>query len=221
MLANEAIAQSPDNQAIDSLSALLKTTRSEKASIDILNTIAVRYYNLDLKKSLSVGQDALDQARKINYDRGIQQAMGILMRVHRRMGNFSVAIEYSLSKIPIAERLLDTLDLVDSYSSLGNIYSSLERYDESRLYLKRAYVLGEKINVANLASIMNYIGRGYGKAGRYDSAEYWIDRALQHELAHPQRDYGGLGSSQFSSQYLACGRPRYRILRRTNRSFQR
>jgi len=181
--------QSTEHPAIDSLEAILKTTTNARKAVDILNSLGVEYYNSDLKKSLSYGQLALEKSKKIKYDRGTQQALTILMRVHRRLGNFSVAIEYTLTKIPIAEQLNDTLDLIDAYSSLGNIYSSLERYNESRRYLKRAYAIGEKVNVANLASIMNFIGRGYTKAGRYDSAAYWIEKALQHELEHPQPDY--------------------------------
>jgi len=181
--------QSTEHNAIDSLETVLKIAKDTKQAVDILNTLSVEYYNTDLKKSLGYGQQALEKSKKIEYDRGTQQALTILMRVHRRLGNFSVAIEYTLSKISIAEQLDDTLDLIDAYSSLGNIYSSLERYDESRKYLKRAYAIGEKVNVPNLASIMNFIGRGYTKAGRYDSAAYWIEKALQREQQHPQPDY--------------------------------
>lgn len=182
-------AQDGTSLVIDSLSNVLDIEKDKLKRIDLMNRIAVEYYNIDLKKSLSVGQEALASSQHQHYDRGIQQALNVLMRVHRRMGNFSVAIEYSLSKIPIAERLKDTLDLIDSYSSLGNIYSSLERYRESRFYLQKAYRLGKKINAPNLATIMNYIGRSYGKASVYDSAEYWIKEALLQEEKFPQPDY--------------------------------
>jgi signal transduction histidine kinase len=182
-------AQDGSSSLIDSLSNVLDVEKDKFKKIDLLNRIAVEYYNIDLKKSLQIGQEALAASQREKYDRGIQQASNVLMRVHRRMGNFSVAIEYSLSKIPIAERLRDTLDLIDSYSSLGNIYSSLERYRESRFYLQKAYRLGKEIHAPNLATIMNYIGRGYGKAGIYDSAEYWIKEALLQEEKFPQADY--------------------------------
>ena len=184
-----AKSQNADQHTLDSLQEQFRLAKSDRNAIDIQNALAIEYYNTDLKKSLTIGQEAFDKAKYIGYDKGMQQALSILMRVNRRLGNFSIAIEYNLAKLPIAERLRDTLDLIDSYSSLGNVYSSLERYEEAGRYLRRAYTMAKQANKGNLASIMNFIGRTYGKENKYDSAVYWIRKALAHELAFPQQEY--------------------------------
>ncbi|HEY3404861.1 MAG TPA: tetratricopeptide repeat-containing sensor histidine kinase [Ohtaekwangia sp.] len=189
MLFFSAKSQNADQPVFDSLQQELRKATSDQRKIDIQNAIALQYYNVDLKKSLNTAQEAFDKSKYIEYDKGMQQSLSVLMRVNRRLGNFSIAIEYNLAKLPIAERLHDTLDLIDSYSSLGNIYSSLERYEESGRYLRKAYTMGKEVGAANLGSIMNFIGRSYGKEKKYDSATFWIRKAMKHELASPQPGY--------------------------------
>lgn len=139
---------------------------------------------------MSLGEEALELATKLKYVRGIQRSHNILRRVHRRLGNFSVSIEYTLKNLPVSERLGDTLDLIDSYTSLGNIHSGLQNFKEAQMYLLRALVLGKKVNSAQLANILNYIGRSYGKMGKYDSGQYYIQAALLREIEVPQPGYG-------------------------------
>lgn len=158
--------------------------------VDIQNRLAVLYYNSDMKQSLTLGQSALESAKELKYDKGIQSAQNILRRVHRRLGNYSVAIEYTLQNLPISERLGDTLELLDSYTTLGNINSSIGNFSEALKHLKKALDIGKKINSPQLASILNFIGRSYGKLGSYDSGQYYIQQALLRELEVPQPGYG-------------------------------
>ena len=137
-----------------------------------------------------MGEEALELATKLKYDRGIQRSHSILRRVHRRLGNYSVSIEYTLKNLPISERLGDTLELLDSYTTLGNIYSGLLNFSEAQRYLLKALTLGRKINSPALANILNYIGRSYGKMGNYDSGQYYIQAALLREIEVPQPGYG-------------------------------
>ncbi|MBL7856678.1 MAG: tetratricopeptide repeat-containing sensor histidine kinase [Cyclobacteriaceae bacterium] len=178
------------SRSIDSLTAALQTGNLDPRNrTDVLNSLAVHYYNIDLKKSIAFGEEALELAQQQEYDKGIQQALNILMRVNRRLGNFTVAIELALNKLPVAERLQDTSDLIDTYSSLGNIYSSLNNYAEAKKYLNKALTLGQKVNASSLSSTMNFMGRAYGKMGQYDSAQYWITQALLREQQISQPGY--------------------------------
>jgi hypothetical protein len=82
---------------IDSLRKVLETAE-DSSRVDVLNTLAVLYYNIDMKESLSLGQEALEEAKLLTYYKGTQDAHNILSRVHRRMGNYSKAIEYTCSR---------------------------------------------------------------------------------------------------------------------------
>lgn len=175
--------------SIDSLLAQLKTEPRQKERIALLNEVALQYYNQDLKKSLEYGQQAYNLAENLGDEEGLERAITMMMRVHRRLANFSVAIELNLKKIRLSEKLKDTVELVDAYSSLGNMYSSLENYEEAKKNLIKAYHIGLPLDAEKLSSIMNFLGSTYGKMGKYDSAFFWINKAFDREQKKPQPDY--------------------------------
>lgn len=176
-------------RSIDRLQQQLLTAK-DTARVDIRNQLAELYYNKDIKQALSLGEEALEEANKLTYYKGIQHAHSILRRIHRRLGNYTVSIEYTLKNLPISERLGDTLEILDSYLTLGNIYSSMENFKEAQKYLFRALDIGNKVNSRQLASILNFLGRSYGKQGMFDSAQYYVRAALMRETESPQSGYG-------------------------------
>jgi signal transduction histidine kinase len=176
-------------QLISNLRKQLATAK-DSSRVDILYQLADLHYNLDIKQSLSLGEESLVLATDLKYERGIQRAHSILRRVHRRLGNYTVSIEYTLKNLPISEKLRDTLELLDSYTTLGNIYSGLQNFGDAQKYLLKALALGKKVNSPMLANILNYIGRSYGKMGNYDSGQYYIQAALLREIEVPQPGYG-------------------------------
>jgi len=183
------LAQQSDQLAVDSLERVLSGNKDSASQFSTLIQLANHYYNIDLKKSLQYGQDALTIAHLHQDDEELNLTYNILRRVHRRLGNFTMAIEYTVENLRYAEIKKDTFEILDSYSSLGNIYSSIENFPEAHRNLNMAYKLGKEINAVNLSSTMNFIGRSFAKMGRYDSARHWISEALKRELEFPQGEY--------------------------------
>lgn len=188
-LSYQSFGQDETVRSIDRLQQQLLNAK-DSARANILNKLAELYYNKDIKESLSLGEEALEIATRLRYERGIQRAHGVLRRIHRRLGNYTVSIEYTLKNLPISEKLGDTLELLDSYLTLGNIYSSMENFKEAQKYLFRALSIGKQINSSQLASILNFLGRSYGRRGMYDSGQYYIRAALMRETESPQPGYG-------------------------------
>ena len=131
---------------------VLAVSKNAITRINAINTLAEVYYNLDIRKSLDYGQEALELAQKEDYKPGIQNAYKILRRIHRRLGNYTVAIEYTLQNLPLAEQLRDTAELLDAYTTLGNIHSSMGNFNESQKYLNKARLIGEKVNAPTLST---------------------------------------------------------------------
>lgn len=175
--------------ATDSLLLLLQKDLPDSTRINVLLELSQSLYNVDLKKSLSYAEEAHNLANEKNFDKGVQHSLSILSRIQRRMGNFSVAIEYNIKELSIARERNDTEGMIDSYTTMGNIYSSLENYDDAKENLSNAYTLAQSTNQQSLVNIMNFMGRNYGKMHQYDSAEYWILRALEQEKKFPQKGY--------------------------------
>jgi hypothetical protein len=73
-----------------SISGLTENKVQESLQVELLLDSAQKLYNVDLKKSLVVAQDALSSSEESGYDKGIQNALAIMSRIQRRLGNFSV-----------------------------------------------------------------------------------------------------------------------------------
>lgn len=183
-------AQSTNKHAIDSLEALLKNPTNDSAWVDVLNELALAYYNSDIKKALLLGQDAMKLSETLRYPRGIVTAQRVLRRIYRRVGNYSAAIELTLTNLALTEKLRDSTELLEAYTDLGNIYTAMENFSEAQVYLFKAYRLSTHMQSYKHADLMNFIGRVYGKMGLHDSAVYFIQSAIAHEAKFPQPGYG-------------------------------
>ena len=172
-----------------SLLANLQMAKDDTSKVDAFNALARSHYNGDLKKCISYGQEALRLSKTINYVKGLKNAYNILRRANRRLGNYEAAIRFTLNTLPLAEKLKDTAELYSCYSALGNIYSSLEKYDESKTYFKKSLQYGEQIKSLSLAATYNFMGRNYCKIKKYDSAFYFVHKAQELEKNNPQKGY--------------------------------
>lgn len=191
---------------IDSLEEKLQqVTNAEKS--EILVQLAERYYNINVKKSLEYSQEALAISQQLNDERGVYQAYKVLRRIHRRFGNFTVAVEYTLNMLPQLENRKDTLELLDSYLMLGNIYSSMQNYKAAHKYLLQATAIAKAKAHPELANAYTFLGRNYSKQANYDSAIYYIKAALALEGTQPKADYGlGNAYNYLGEVYTDLGR---------------
>lgn len=165
----------------DSLETILEHMPSDTVKVDVFNELALLAYQDDAKQCLPLALEALELAGNIDYDKGEEKSLSILTRAHRRIGNYSVALEFNLRQINLCEKLQDTLRLIDGYTSLGDIHLSLKNFPEARLYLGKAYQLGNKFNLENLNVIISYYARVFTLTGNYDSANYWLQQAFNRE----------------------------------------
>ncbi len=184
-----SVANGQDKTELDSLRQLIENTKNDSIKIAALNYLSQRHYNNDLTQALRFSRDALILSQNTNNSTGLLGAKNMLMRIHRRLGNFEIAIRYALESVTVATQLKDSLQLFESYSALGNIYSSLMNYTEADRYLQMAYQIGVASKNPGIAATLNFIGRNYGKMGNYDSAKISILKAKNMEEANPLPGY--------------------------------
>ncbi len=147
---------------------IVETTNDDSLKISTLNILSQSNYNSNLAQALRYAREATLLSQQQPNDVGLLGAQNMLMRIHRRLGNFEIAIRYALESISLATGLKDSLQLFESYSALGNIYSSLMNYTEADRYLQLAYNVGLYSKNPGISATLNFIGRNYGKMGKYD-----------------------------------------------------
>ncbi len=193
-------------ETIDSLEKLLPQA-PDSNKVKILVLLAEKYYSPNVKKALEYSEQALALSQQLKDEDGVYQACKVLRRIHRRFGNFSIAVEYTLNTLPQLEKQKDTLELLDSYLMLGNIYSSMQNYKAAHRYLLKSVTLAKAKNHPELANAYTFLGRNYGKQTMYDSAIFYIKTALDMESHQPKADYGlGNAYNYLGEVYTELGR---------------
>ena len=182
-------AKSQNTSEVDRLKNILETVLDDSLKISTLNELSQAYYNIDLNQSLQYAREAFTLSQKQPNDIGLLGAQNMLMRIHRRLGNFEIAIRYALESITLATTLKDSLQLFESYSAIGNIHSSLLNFEEADRYFQLAYKVGVASKNPGITTILNFIGRNFGKMGKYDSAKFYIIKAKDIEEENPQPGY--------------------------------
>lgn len=110
---------------IDHLKDKLQGPLPEKEQIDILNQLAYEYYQVDIEKTFEYCRKALDQAKAIDYQKGIAQASKYLAIGHIVRKNFLQAIELDQVALSIAREIDEQKLIAQTLNSLGLSYESL------------------------------------------------------------------------------------------------
>jgi len=161
----------------------------DSTTVNALLSLARQNYNANIKSSLSYAEKALVLAEKIKFSKGSKRAYNMLRRVHLRLGNYEKAIRYTVNSLSVAERVGDSTEMLSGYFALGNIYSSLDKYPEAMLYLRRAHALGVKLKSPAIPGLLNFIGSNHNKQGNYDSALMLLNKAFVIDSAYRQEGY--------------------------------
>ena len=144
---------------------------------------------------------ALNQGLQSFVDKKYEQAIGQLRRAAGMSPKSDIAVNaldyVAKSYVALEDNdsaiktYLESIRLNPSsaatYVSLGNIYTSLDRYEEARVQYEKAVKLDP--SSANRYSL----GQGYIGTGQYDEAERQFAKVRQME---PQKPYGDFGLGQ-------------------------
>lgn len=125
--------------------------------------------NTDLDQARKFGQTGLELARKIGFRRGEFENLRSLGAIHARRSNYSVALDYFLKALPVAETLPDPLPLARILKNVGMIHNALREPAKSLPYYQRAL------------DIHNRAGNRLGRADVLYSLAEVVVRLKQYE----------------------------------------
>lgn len=92
-----------------------------------------------INKSLNIFENLNKVDKK--YTVSISACYNYLSQMHKDIGNFDLAIEFSKKSISICEKSLITKSLAIFYSNLGQIYYELKSIGEAELYINKSIEL--------------------------------------------------------------------------------
>jgi tetratricopeptide (TPR) repeat protein len=162
---------------IDSLAKLLPSLK-DSSRIDCLNKLSVEYYinalsetfiNVNTDTAIYFASRAYDEGIKINYTKGVAEALQNLGEIARDRGNFSMAENYFRKSVPLFQQIHALEKYGWANLTLGYSLFKQCKYAEAEGAYERAmlYYTGsdnkEKMSMLFRLISLTYSARGYSE----------------------------------------------------------
>jgi signal transduction histidine kinase len=161
------------------------------SKIDSINSIGFDKIVANLRQSLNIFSENLQNARKINYKKGEGIALSKLALIHYMLGQYDKSTEFYIQSINFFSQYNMKLELADAYGEFGY---QLKRRDIQKAndYMRKAIEIGFEIE--NNEGILSKLFDNYAvlkeMENRLDSALYYSSKAL--ELKFKENDTIGI-----------------------------
>lgn len=185
LLIHIAIAQ--NNEAIDSLSQMLKSRITEKEKVDTYIDIADEYLYSDHTNALKSAEKAMEISEKINYQEGKVEALTIQALVKKSQGQLVEAEQLFQKIIQLAESASYKKGVSYGYYGLGRILEINGNYEQALAYYFQSLKIAKENDKKQIiANLHNTIGIVYKALGNFDSAlsYYRLSLNTQKELGN-------------------------------------
>ena len=120
-------------------------------------------------RALTYQASALTFYQTAGYRTETNQAMNLRARLYRRKGDFKSALAAFEDQLKFAEQTADQSQIAAAHTSIGNLFSDLEKYGEALQHFEQSYQIQKSLN--------NQLYIGYGLLNR---------GGAQWNLGHPK-----------------------------------
>jgi signal transduction histidine kinase len=164
----------------DSLLALLNKESADTAKVDLMNKLAVAYFNTSPEKAMKYGTDAKTLAETTGYTPGLAYALKNIGIVYYLQADYIQTLTYWNESLKEFENANDKKGIANILSNLGAVYSN-EGDDAKALdyYLKALKYAEETNDTLRLVTVLNNIGSVYfNNVSKRDTALNYYLKAL-------------------------------------------
>lgn len=173
------ICYSQQNQ-IDSLENLVKTTPNDTAKVWILNRLVTTLREGDNNKALTYARQAKELAEVLNYQRGLAWALENLGWLSYRGGDYSSAFQLATEALKISENFSDKAAIARCLNSIAAIYYEQKQYEPAITNFKKALLAAKNArDLTSEARSLNNIAYTMLRLNDNDSTALYADYALR------------------------------------------
>ncbi|MCS7017918.1 MAG: SpoIIE family protein phosphatase [Cytophagales bacterium] len=172
-------------RVMDSLQKRLAAAKTDTARIDLLIELAVAHLYTQPDTATWFCSLAIEAARKIKDYR--REALALNRRGGAQFvkGNLADALKHWQTSLRIAQQINDVSLIARNWGNIGSIYSEIGSYDISLIYKTKSLHMFEAIgHQERICMQLNNIGGTYNYLKKYDSAEFFFNRALPIAQEH-------------------------------------
>jgi len=192
---------------IDSIKKVLPGLKNTER-IDALNHLGRAYQVLNSDTSRWYSRQALTEAKKINYTKGMAFAHIYLARVENISGGNASQEQNLLTAISLLEKIKEERELATEYSELAAFYLRTQKKPELAIeYFKKSIALKEKLGIADesLGWTLQSISTAYKEMGNLKAS--FVYRIKFFEFVKKINDPYGIMESlgQMATLYKDAG----------------
>lgn len=182
-------AQKQGQSLIDSLLIELPKAKTEKQKAMLLNDLSNSYGQIDAKKAIQYGENALSLAQKNGWKDVLSRSYNLLGMNNQRIKNYDSAIEYYLKALKINEDAGNKKNIASLSASIGSLfYSKKDNANALDYYLRAAKLNEETANKKSLLVLYTNIGNVYNDMSNTSKAlEYFLKSYDLNEAAGNQQ----------------------------------
>jgi len=192
---------------IDSLKGVLKTQSDDGNKVNILNKLSNEHELLaNYDSALLYARNAQTLAEKIEFKKGVGDALGNIGVIYYRRSNYQKSLEYQFKAFTIYQDIGSKQGIANALGNIGLTYYTLGNYSQAlECYFKVLSIAREIEDKDVIANISSNIGIIYGEQGNYAKALKYLFKSLvvyegEGDKVNMAIDLGNVGYS-----YLAKG----------------
>lgn len=170
------------NGKIDSLKRILNSSGLvvDTNQINALNALAAEYRNSNPDTAFILTDKALTLAKKINYRKGIANALRNRAIINSLKANYSEALSNCFESLKISEEINDKTGTSKTLGNIGTIYNGQSDYPRALEYFFKSLKLKEELNdKSGIATTLGNIGIVYYAQADYPLALEYYFKALK------------------------------------------
>ena len=172
-------AQGFGKPVLDSLIKVLPTLKDDKSRADALVRISSAYSRIDVRKGIQVGLEAEALARRIDWPKGVANALNSLGLCYTNNVEYAKALACYDTMTTVSEKDGYKQGILLSLMNIAVVYNEQGYYSRAVDWLMRSLKVAEEIhdsvnislNLANIGSIYSKL-EDYEKALEYDLQAY-------------------------------------------------
>lgn len=159
------------SQEIDSLKTVLSTVKTEKERQTIKMQLAKAFTFQDPKQAIGLATESYEYFNKNNSLSECVNNLNTIGISHAISGDFKASEKAFLERLDKSRELGDSNSVAGSFSSLGNLYHSDNRYAKSiACYRKAVNIFKKTGSKEGLATAYGNLGNAYKAQGDYQKA---------------------------------------------------
>jgi adenylate cyclase len=195
LFSKAAYSQKQGQARIDSLLKELPKQKEDTNKVNLLNSLSYAYANINPTEGLKFGQQSLDLAIKLDWEKGIASALNRIGLNYNSKSDYSKALEYYLKSLALFEKTGNKKGMNSVNGYIGTAYYRQDDYPRALAYYFRALSLAEEIgDKMGIAAATGNVGIIYESQKDHSKALEYFTKALKL--------YEELGDNQGVASFL-------------------